>query len=79
MCAFDTIVNCGPRGYQKIVQDWMRDGDQTINGFLNARIAYYMGLIAKNPKLGKFKKGWLNRVNDLKKFIDIHSQEEEGA
>jgi hypothetical protein len=64
-------VNCGPRGLQRITEEWNRSDDATVNGFLNCRIAYYLSLIKKNPKLERFKRGWLNRVNDLKKFIEI--------
>jgi lysozyme family protein len=68
---FDTVVNMGPKGLDRIVQEWNRGDDLSLNGFLNCRIARYLSLIQKNSSLGKFKKGWLNRVNDLKKFINL--------
>ena len=39
--------------------------DQTdvYRRYRQGRIAYYRNLVQKNPKLGKFLKGWLNRVN----------------
>jgi len=33
------------------------------------RILYYDRIIQRNPKLEKFRKGWLNRVDALKKVI----------
>jgi len=42
-----------------------------IRDLLEARRIYYLTLIAKDPALGKFKRGWFNRLNDLAKFCDI--------
>jgi lysozyme family protein len=39
------------------------DQVQVYNQYKQGRIAYYQGLAAANPKLQKFLKGWLNRVN----------------
>lgn len=33
--------------------------------FKKARIRYYNDLIVRNPVLGKYRNGWLNRVNDI--------------
>lgn len=33
--------------------------------------AYYANLIAKNPKLEKYRKGWNNRTNDLESYLTI--------
>jgi lysozyme family protein len=33
---------------------------------VTTRIAHYKHLVVLHPKLGKFLKGWMNRVNDLK-------------
>jgi len=71
ICVFDTVVNVGPKNLNRIVEDFKWSDTQTSNGFLNIRIAYYLGLIQRNPKLGKYKNGWINRVNDLKKYIDL--------
>ena len=75
ICAFDTVANCGPGGLERISYKW-KSTDGSVNSFLNCRLEYYLGLIQKNPKLGKYKRGWANRVNDLKKFIEI---EDKGA
>jgi len=34
------------------------------------RAKYYYSISDKNPKLKVFLKGWLNRLNDLKKFVE---------
>ena len=36
-----------------------------------AILAYYDSLIAKNPKLAKYRKGWVNRTNDLETYLTI--------
>jgi len=38
---------------------------------IQRRIQYYKDIVVKKPALNKFLKGWLNRVNDLSKYIDI--------
>lgn len=38
---------------------------------LNFRESRYRSLVVKNPKLKKFLKGWMNRINDLRKTIGI--------
>ncbi len=36
---------------------------QVYRQYKYGRIEYYQTLVEKNPKLGKFLKGWMNRVN----------------
>ena len=38
---------------------------------LNFRESRYRSLVVKNPKLKKFLKGWMNRINDLRKTVGI--------
>ena len=38
---------------------------------IQTRIQFYLRLIQKNPELIRFKKGWLNRMNDLSKYCTI--------
>ena len=38
---------------------------------IQSRIQYYLKLIKKNPDLGRFRKGWMNRMNDLSKYCTI--------
>lgn len=63
---FDTAVNGGLRDILSRLPE-----DFSVQEFLQARRERYLRLIQKNPKLAKYKKGWLNRVNDLAKFIEI--------
>ena len=56
-------------------------GKQTVNGLklykdldmcnrmLDRRKEYYDLIISKNVKLGVFKKGWYNRINNLRKKV----------
>jgi lysozyme family protein len=39
------------------------DQTQVYRNYKQGRIVYYQNLVQKNPKLGKFPKGWMNRVN----------------
>ena len=57
-------------------------GKQTVNGLklykdldmcnrlLDRRKEYYDLIISKNIKLGVFKKGWYNRINNLRKKVE---------
>jgi lysozyme family protein len=38
----------------------------TIVSYCDARAAYYDRLIARNPKLAVFRRGWMNRLNALR-------------
>jgi lysozyme family protein len=69
ICVFDTAVNCGVAR----ADDWLTAVERVGAGYsyyLNLRIAHYLGLIKRNPtKYGKYKMGWLRRVNELKKYV----------
>jgi hypothetical protein len=39
------------------------DPSDLLRRYRDGRIAYYNGLVADKPQLGRFLKGWLNRVN----------------
>jgi len=43
------------------------DHGEVVIRYCDAREAFYGRLIEKNPKLAVFKKGWLNRLNALRK------------
>lgn len=75
---FDTAVNQGVSVALKLKA-------QTLDykAYLELRTQLYLRLAEKNPKF-KLKKpgwkycildGWLARVNDLKKFVDIHKMD----
>jgi hypothetical protein len=61
---FDTAVNVGVGRCKSLMQE----GD-----LLEARRTYYLNLVEKKPALKKYLKGWLNRLNDLKKYVDINT------
>lgn len=64
---FDTAVNCGPRR----ASEWLKGREKDPYRIIEDRNIHYLNIISKNPKLEVFKKGWFNRTNDLKKYIDI--------
>lgn len=47
----------------------------TITTYCVARQAYYERLIVKNPKLAVFRKGWMNRLNALRKEVGLPGYE----
>lgn len=71
VAVFDTAVNCGVSRAKR----WLKEA-QDPKGFLERRRQHYYTIIENNPALAKFKKGWLNRLNDLHKFVDILAAEE---
>lgn len=68
---FDSAVNCGPRR----ASEWNTEAFGDPRKLIELRNLYYIGLTVKNPKLKVFLKGWFNRTNDLKKYIDIVEQQ----
>jgi len=58
---FDACVNCGNYRASKLLDASGRDPKK----FQQLRIAFYYRLADQNPRLNKFLKGWINRVNDL--------------
>lgn len=68
-CVFDTAVNCGP---SRAVR-WARDTTDA-GQFLEKRKQYYVGLVKADPKRQPFLKGWLNRLGDLQKFVQVAEQ-----
>lgn len=43
------------------------DGDAFFEQVYNARVAFYNGIVARRPSQRKFLRGWLNRLNTIKK------------
>ena len=73
---FDSAVNCGVGR----VRSWLDElakvkenlaEERKSRWLLQRRIQYYKTIVEKKPALQKFLKGWLNRTNDLSKYIDI--------
>lgn len=63
----DTAVNMGVGAASALLNK-----TTDFQEYLQLRIARYLDIIKKNPSLGVYKKGWLNRVNDLKKYAEIN-------
>jgi lysozyme family protein len=43
------------------------DLDDLVNAYCDARASFLRGIVASNASQGKFLKGWLNRVSDVRK------------
>lgn len=54
------------------------DTGEALIAYCNAREAYYRDLAVKNPKLAVFLKGWLNRLNALRKHVGLPGFEAAG-
>lgn len=65
-CLMDTAVNMGPGR----AATFLKDCNGSYVTFLQLRIAKYKELIQRNPKLAVFEKGWMNRVTDLRRFVE---------
>ena len=65
---FDTSVNVG---VSRAVS-WARDC-KDVQSLLDRRRNYYISLAKQNPKFSVFLKGWLARVSDLQKFVEVNS------
>jgi len=64
---FDAAVNCGLGRAQQFLNASARDAKK----FQQERIDFYIRLADQKPKLRKFEKGWLARVNDLSKKANV--------
>lgn len=51
------------------------DPGTVIGDYCDAREAYYRLLVERNPKLGVFLKGWLNRLNSLRSQVGLAVRE----
>lgn len=68
VAVFDSYIQHNP----KVVKEWVEDSNGDIRIFMGLRRVYYLSIIKKNPSQERFRKGWLNRLNDLQKFYDIN-------
>jgi len=75
IAAFDCGVNCGVgRTKSWLAELNEKEGmeeERKSRWFIQRRIQYYKTIVEKKPAFQKFLKGWLNRTNDLSKYIDI--------
>ena len=70
-CMLDTAVNMG----KKRAKEFFGRSDGSHIVYLQVRIAKYKELIEKNPDLKVFEKGWMNRVRDLRRFIEVNKED----
>ena len=63
---FNCCVNCGTGRARKILAN-----NHTPQTFLDAQDSFYRRLAESKPSLRKFLKGWLNRTEDLRKFLKL--------
>ena len=69
LAVFDSYIQHGPKKTQQFLvaagSDWQ--------AFVQARIDFYLALIDKNPAQIIFKRGWMNRMVDLRKLCEINT------
>ncbi|HRO61529.1 MAG TPA: glycosyl hydrolase 108 family protein [Burkholderiaceae bacterium] len=60
---------------EKALRESGEDLGSTLARYCDAREAFYLRLIEKNPKLEAFRRGWMNRLNALRKEIGLPGYE----
>jgi lysozyme family protein len=72
---FDSGFNCGVNRVYKWHLTAIKEKDPT-KVLLGLRDKHYFDLVSSDKaKYGKFYKGWLNRLNDLKKLVEVIRQD----
>lgn len=69
---FDTGVNLGPRrayGFWRVSVD--QKAKDLTKAMLGLRDKYYFDLVTLHADQKRFYNGWVNRMNDLKKYVDV--------
>lgn len=66
-CHMDACVNCGPKRAGRFLAAANGDASQ----YNNQREAFYHRLVDARPRSQKYLRGWVNRVNDLRKYLGI--------
>lgn len=72
VCLFDSFVQHRPT----VVKSLLNECEGSWTKFLQLRKFFYAKLIAKNPAMKKYEKGWINRMNDLSKYAQILAQDQ---
>lgn len=68
---FDSAVHCGADRARAWI-DWT--GPFDAQKYLDQRVQYYIERVKKKPAKKKFLAGWMARVTDLRKFLQINTQ-----
>ena len=79
IACFDSAVNCGVGRTRSWLVELEKEKERNpqrneswaARWMIQRRTQYYLDLVKKKPALNKYIKGWLNRVNDLSKYVDI--------
>lgn len=66
LVVFDTAVNCGGRR----AKQWLNESKEDWKKYLEIRRVYYYDIVKRRPSQEVFLNGWLNRINEVKKFIE---------
>lgn len=66
----DTGINCGVNRAKR----WFVEAQKTkdpVKTLLGLRDKHYFDLVTMKPAMQKYYKGWINRMTDLKKYVDV--------
>lgn len=66
LVVFDTAVNMG----SKRAKQWINESKEDWKAYLEIRRVFYYDLVKRRPEQSVFLNGWLNRINEIKKFIE---------
>lgn len=66
---FDTAVQHGT----KLAAKYLLAYKQNWKEMIADRTDYYLAIVKREPIKKKFLKGWMNRLNELKKFIEVEN------
>ena len=69
LALFDSYIQHGVKKTKSLLL--ASNGDW--KNFIQFRIDFYLAIIANKPSQIIFKKGWMNRMNDLKKLCEINT------
>lgn len=70
-CMLDTAVNMG----KKRAKDFLKNCEGSHVIYIQLRIAKYKEIIDADPKKKVFEKGWMNRLRDLRRFIEVNKED----
>ena len=66
-CYFNAAVNCGAGR----ARQFLRESKGSPVEFLNSQVEFYKRLVTARPRSQKYLKGSLNRVNALKRYLNV--------
>jgi hypothetical protein len=71
---FDATVNHGPGNSRRMLQQAQAAGGDEMNmvrRYLNLREQFFRSIVARKPDQQVFLRGWLRRVNDLRRALSV--------